>query len=313
MPPSVVGGTVPLPSQHRPLPRISASSSPPLAPRPRQKLSPGLGATGAPSAPPEERTAVQSPRHNFTQPVRHPPWGAHPSPQPSGRVWISPGSGRRGSPAAGTLLPARRRAAGSEPCAAARLPLCCGGGSCSGAGSLADWRAARLSPRRGFLWGWTKDISWEEQGTVPSMPRFVVPGDFLPPQHPRPDGDPGTRGRRCRHPYARPGREDWGSRPGPGPALRGRGRRPGVCAPRAGGGPLLRGPRRAVGCGKTLRRRGLFFRKEEVAGGLTCLLIIFFLLVPFFFKTSRILRGGGGRRGGLKNLTARCSPGIQVP
>lgn len=130
------------------------------------------------------------------------------------------------------------------------------------------------------------------------MPRFVVPGDFLPPRHLRPDGDPGTGGRRSLHPGALPGRERRGGR------TRGPAARSGDAVTAL---ELALGAQAAVpswgacaalpAAGRPCGGEAFSVEKEEVSGGLTCLLIIFFFLVPFFFfLTSRILPGGAGRR-----------------
>lgn len=115
-----------------------------------------------------------------------------PAPRWSALIPRSP-SPKRARPATAALLPEMRRGRLGAHCqslATARLP-----------GAAAVWPQASaragcpLPPRWGFLWGWTKDISWEERGNVPSMPRFVVRGDFLPPQQQRgPYSDPRTGG-----------------------------------------------------------------------------------------------------------------------
>lgn len=111
------------------------------------------------------------------------------------------------------------------------------------------------------------------------MPRFVVPGDFLPPRQraagrlPRPDPDP-AREDRARSFPRRSRAGQWQGRPGPGPALP-RPAAPQRAGPRArvrahpkAAAPQLVACRGTVaGCGRTLRWERPFLQKEEVWGG----------------------------------------------
>ena len=129
-------------SQRCLLPRVSAASSPPLATDPgaSSAWARGRGGTEPPPTPPRarglcapgERTAVRCARHNFAQPLRHPLTGAQPIPAATGSGPGQPHPQAAVSPAAATLLPARRGARAARAPAgaprAARLPLCCGGG-----------------------------------------------------------------------------------------------------------------------------------------------------------------------------------------
>ena len=139
------------------LPRVSASSSPPLATDPEET---SVRAWGPPGTPPCARgpgvpeplrprgadSGTSSPSRSATRSRAHTP-----SPQRSGRVPISPILRRRGSPAAATLLPARRRArqGASAPRAPARAPR-------RGASALVLLLRRRLQrPRAGWRTGWS--------------------------------------------------------------------------------------------------------------------------------------------------------------
>lgn len=212
-----------------PTPSRSAASSPPLTTDPGRSSARAPGSREHPMRP-GVRTTTQPTRHNFAQPLCCPLLGAHPSLQ----RWV--GSRSAPSPGGGGAQPQphsylRGAGRGEErghraPQPAPRRVCPCAAAAAAAAGWRAHWLAARLTPHRGFLWGWTKDISWEEQGNVPSMPRFVVPGDFLPPRSRASGGSSGplrTRGRREALPPAlsAPGEEAPGdaARPEPAAAL----------------------------------------------------------------------------------------------
>lgn len=256
----------------------SAASSPPLATDPGRELSPGSegrpepptragplrpgGADSGPVCAAQLRPAAPPPARGLTTHPRSGRLGSRSAACPGGREPSRSHAPTCAARSEGSARPGRSPAARRVcPCAAAA----------AAAGWLAHWLPARLTPRWGFLWGWTKDISWEEQGNVPSMPRFVVPGDFLPP---RPDGDSARGQRRSPLPAALGGREPRGRlalHPAPRPV------RPGGApvhasqtAPAAEAavpdpGDCSRAP--AVYAGGPCGGSGLFFGKEEVSGG----------------------------------------------
>lgn len=112
MPPSVVGGTVRLPLAALPPPSHLSLLLPAPRHRPLRKLRPGLGGTRVTLAPRER--GQRSSLRGTTSPSRSATHsGAHTHPAAVGSGLDQPVSRRRGSPAAGTLLPARRGAARS--------------------------------------------------------------------------------------------------------------------------------------------------------------------------------------------------------
>lgn len=175
MPPSVVCGTVRL---------ALAAQSQPLPPRP-SSLSPQGAQLGFRDARAPRASTVPEPTgwqtttwcvgHSFARQLSH---SIHPNPKVvSSSAQLPIPEGARPASRRSYLRCAGRLRAQCRSLAPARLP---------GAAAVRPRAGTRAScplpPRWGFLWGWTKDISWEERGNVPSMPRFVVHGDFLPPQ-----------------------------------------------------------------------------------------------------------------------------------
>lgn len=119
------------------------------------------------------------------------------------------------------------------------------------------------------------------------MPRFVVPGDFLPPRQraagrlPRPDPDPAREDKRSLFPSALQGRERQG-RPGPGPApphpaRQSAGPRARVRAhPKAAALQLVACRGTVAGCGRTLRWERPFLQKGGSLGWVRFELTCFF-------------------------------------
>lgn len=213
MPPSVVCGTVRL--------ALAAQPQPP-PPRPSQKspkrAQPGYRDAKAPqeSMVPEPtgwQSTVRCAGHSFAPQLSY---STHPSPEvvsSDPRLAIP----KRAHPAATVLLPALRRAAPSAlPEPGARASARCGGGAAAG------WHSGSL-PAASFLRlpvGLDKGHFLGGAGNVPSMPRFVVHGDFLPPQQQQGlllGPQDWRRGARCvlGHRPAVVARGRWPSRPPP--------------------------------------------------------------------------------------------------
>lgn len=181
MPPSVVGGTVRLPLAALPLPSLLSRFLPTPRHRPRRELCPVSGPQKQPTAPgvPAPRGSGQrsslrgtsSPSGSATR-----SWAHTPSPQCSGRVPIGRIPRRRGSPAAATLLPARRRArpGARAPRAPARAPR-------RGASALVRRRRQLQRPlagrQTGCLPGWllTGASCRAGQRTFPGRSRGMFP------------------------------------------------------------------------------------------------------------------------------------------